>query len=88
MSEILLRWERNINSSVKPFTRAESHFADERFFEEDDTPNDTMPVAITSTDRDNMKNVIQVPKEYMPRHQLQKEENQLGARPFLPSKQI
>ena len=30
--------ERKINCSVKPFTRAEYHFTDARFFEEDDTP--------------------------------------------------
>jgi len=60
--------KRKINGSVKPFTRAESHFADARFFEEDDTPKETMPVAITSTGRGSMKNVIQVPKEYMPAH--------------------
>ena len=68
MSEILSRWERKINGSIKPFTKAESHFTDARFFEEDDTPKETMPVAITSTGRGSMKNVIQVPKEYMPAH--------------------
>ena len=29
--------ERKINGSVKPFTKVESHFANARFFEEDDT---------------------------------------------------
>jgi len=70
--------ERMINGSVKPFTRAESHFTDARFFEEDDTPKETMPTAITSTWKGTMKNVIQVPKEDMLAHQLQREENQLG----------
>ena len=43
--------ERKINSSVKPFTRAESHFTDIRFFEEDDTPKETILADITSTNR-------------------------------------
>jgi len=47
---------------------AESHFADVRFFEEDDTPEETMPAAITSIGRGSMKNVIQVPKQDMPAH--------------------
>ena len=62
--------ERKINGSVKPFTRAEPHFADARFLKEDDTPKETMPVSITSTGKGSMKRVIQVLKEDMPAHQL------------------
>jgi len=57
-------------ADVKPFTRAESHFADARFFEEDDTPRETMPASITSTGKVTMKNIIQVPEEDVPAHQL------------------
>ena len=60
--------ERKINGGVKPFTRAKSHFADARFFEEDDTPKETMPASSTSTGKGTMKNVIQVPKEDVPVH--------------------
>jgi len=74
--------ERKINGSFKPFTRVESHFADARFFEEDDIPKETMPATITSTGRCSMKNVIQVPREDVHAHQLQKEESQLGGTSF------
>jgi len=74
--------ERKVNASVKPFTRAKSHFADARFFEEDDTPKENMPASITSIGKGNMKNVIQVSKEDMPAQQLQKKENQLGGTSF------
>jgi len=47
--------ERKINCSIKPFTRAESHFVDTRFFEEGHTPKETIPATITSTGRDSMK---------------------------------
>jgi len=50
--------------------KAESHFADARFFEEDDTPKETMSTANTSSGKGSMKNVVQVPKEDMPMHQL------------------
>jgi len=59
-----------INGSVKPFTRAEPHFADARFFAEDDTPKETMPATITSTGRGSMKNIIQIPTEDALAHQL------------------
>ena len=62
--------ERKINGNVKPFTIAESHFTDIRFFEEDDTPKGTMLVAISSIGRGSMKNIIQVLKDDMPTHQL------------------
>jgi len=80
--------KRKINGSIKPFTRTESHFPYARFFGEDDTPKEMMPTAITSAGRGTVKNVIQVPKKDMCTHQLQKEENQLGAHPFLPSRQM
>jgi len=38
--------EKKINSSVKLFTKAESHFTDARFFEDDDTPKETMPTPL------------------------------------------
>ena len=79
--------KRKINGSVKPFTRAESQFAVARFFEENDTPKETLPATITSTGRGSMKNIIQMPREDVPVHQLQKEESQLRARPFQPSRQ-
>jgi len=50
--------KRKIKSSVKPFTKAESHFADARFFEEDVTPKQTMPAVITSTGIGSMKNIV------------------------------
>ena len=75
-------------SDVKPFTTAESHVVDAKFFEEDDNPKETMPATITSIGRGSMKNVIQFPKEDMPTHQLQKEENQQRARPFLLSREM
>ena len=34
--------ERKINGDVKPFTKAESHFADSKFFEEDFTHKEMM----------------------------------------------
>jgi len=67
--------EKKINGSVKLFTRVESHSADARFFEEDDTPKEAMLASTTSTGKGGMKNAIKVPKEDMPTHQLQKEEN-------------
>jgi len=60
--------ERQINGSVKPFTRVESHFADARFFEEDDTTKETMPATIASTGKGSMKNIIQMPREDVPAH--------------------
>jgi len=50
--------ERKINGSVKLFTRAGSHFADARFFEEDDTLKETMSGTIIPTGRGCMKNII------------------------------
>jgi len=50
--------ERKINGSVKQFTKAKSHFADATFFEEDDTPKETMLAYITFTGKGTMKNVI------------------------------
>jgi len=41
--------ERKINGNVKPFIKAESHFAYARFFMEDDAPKKTMPSTITSS---------------------------------------
>ena len=55
-----------INGNVKPFTKAESHFANARFFEGDDAPKEIMPSTITSTSKGVMKNVIQGPKARKP----------------------
>jgi len=74
--------ERKINGSVKPFTKAESHFTDARFFEEDDTTKETMPATMTSIGRGGMKNIIQMPREDLPAHQLEKKESQLGGTSF------
>jgi len=79
--------ERRINSNVKPFPKVESPFADVKFFEEDDALRETMSSTITSMGKGSTKNVIQVPKEDMPTHQLQEEESQRRAHPFLPSGQ-
>jgi len=35
--------KKKINDNVKPFTGDESHFANARFFKEDDAPKETMP---------------------------------------------
>jgi len=59
-----------LSINVKPFTRAESHFADARFFEVDITPKQTIRATITSTGRGSMKNIIQMPREDVPAHQL------------------
>jgi len=80
--------ERRINDSIKPLTRAESHFADARFFEEDDTLKETMPASITSLGNHTTKNVIQLPKADAHVHQLQKEENQLGGTTFSAKQKI
>jgi len=41
--------EKKINRDVKPFTKAESYFADMRFFEEEAILKDAMPDVISST---------------------------------------
>jgi len=38
--------EKKINGDVKPFTKAESHFADAGFFEEGAAPKETMQSTI------------------------------------------
>jgi len=39
--------ERKINSNIKRFMKVESHFADARFFKENDAPKGTIPSTIT-----------------------------------------
>jgi len=68
MSEILSRWGKEINGTIKSFTRAESHFADVRLFEEDDTLKETMLATITFAGKCTTKNVIRVLKEDAPLH--------------------
>ena len=41
--------EEKINSDVKPFAKAESHFVDARFFEEGAPFKEAMPAFISST---------------------------------------
>ena len=48
--------EKKINSDVKPFTIAKSHFADPKFFEEDAALKETIPVAISSIGKGSVKN--------------------------------
>jgi len=50
MSQILYYCggERKINGDLKPFTKAESHFVDSKFFE-DFTPKEMMISTISST---------------------------------------
>ena len=47
--------EQKVNGDVMLFTKAESHFIDSKFFEEDTTPKGTMPSIISSTDIDKLK---------------------------------
>jgi len=53
--------ERKISGAVKPFTKAESHFADSKFFEEDFTPKAMMIPIISSTGKGNPKVVKDTP---------------------------
>ena len=73
--------ERKVNDNVKPFAKAESHFADAKFFEEHDVPKETVPSTITSMGRGGIKSVLQAPKQDMPSHQLKKEKGQQGGTP-------
>ncbi|KAL9224978.1 hypothetical protein vseg_000952 [Gypsophila vaccaria] len=43
--------ERKINADVKPFTKADSLFADARFFETNGTSSELLPAMISSTDK-------------------------------------
>ena len=47
--------EKKINGNVKPFTKAKSHFANARFFEEGVAPKETMPSTISSTGKGVVK---------------------------------
>ena len=75
--------EKKINSDVKPFTMAESHFANAKFFEEHVALKEVTPPAISSTGKGTVNNakVTHIPPEesgvgrIKPRQQL-KEENQ------------
>jgi len=58
MSKILSGGERKINGNVKPFTKAESHFVDERFFKENDAPKETMSSTIKPISKGGMKNAL------------------------------
>jgi len=64
-----------ISSNVKPFTRADSHFTNTRFFEDDDAPKETMKSTINSNNKGGTKNILQVPKKDIPTHQFKKKES-------------
>jgi len=49
--------ERKINGDVKPFIKAESHFTDSKFFEEDFTPKEMIISTIFSTGKGDTKAV-------------------------------
>jgi len=57
-----------INGNVKPFLMVKSHYTDARLFEKDDALKETMPSTLTSTGKAGMKNILQAPKEDMPKH--------------------
>ena len=71
--------ERKINGDVKPFTKAESHFADARFFEEGAAPKETMPSTISSTGNGVAKKAPRVTKDDAPKQQLEKEASKQGS---------
>jgi len=56
LSQVLSRGERKINGDIKPFTLAESDFADAQFFKEDAVLKETTPAAISSTGKGSVKN--------------------------------
>jgi len=58
-----------------------SHFADARFFKEDDALKETIPSTITYMGKGDRKNVLQVPKEGTPTHQLKNKESKQGGTP-------
>jgi len=64
--------EKKINGDVKPFTKAESHFADARFFEEGAAPKETMPSTISSTGKGVAKKAPRATKDDAPKQQLGK----------------
>ncbi|KAK9698349.1 hypothetical protein RND81_08G097900 [Saponaria officinalis] len=45
--------EKKINGDVKPFTKADSFFADARFFKENGTSSEIMPTTISSTGKES-----------------------------------
>jgi len=51
--------EKKINGDIKPFTKAESHFTDARFFEEGTAPKKTMPSTISFTGKGGAKKAPQ-----------------------------
>jgi len=59
--------EKKINGDVKPFTRAESHFTDARFFEEGAAPKETMLSTISSTGKGVAKKAPRVTKDDAPK---------------------
>ena len=39
---------KKVNADLKPFAETEAHFADAKFYVEDDTPNEVLPIEIPS----------------------------------------
>ena len=58
---------KKINGDVKPFTKAESHFADARFFEEAAAPKETMSLTIFSTGKGVAKKAPRAIKDDAPK---------------------
>jgi len=53
--------ERKINGDVSPFTKAESHFANSKFFEQDFAPKQMMISTISATGKGHSKAVQDTP---------------------------
>jgi len=60
---------------MSTFTKAESHFAIARFFEEGAAPMETMWSTISSIGKGGIKNAFQARKDYAPKKQLEKGES-------------
>ena len=59
--------EKKINGDVKPFTKAESHFADVRFFEEGVAPKETKSSTISSIGKGVAKKAPRATKDDAPK---------------------
>ena len=65
--------EKKINGDVKPFTKAESHFADAKFFKEGVAPKETMSSTISSTGKGVKKKAPRATKYDVLKQQLEKQ---------------
>jgi len=50
--------EKRTNGDVKPFTKAESYFANARFFDEDAPLKEAMPATISSTGKRSKEDTL------------------------------